>query len=258
MPNAISNKNILHVGSSSSLVVTSAMEAVGDKCKTRRHDVDFKQWIQYYDAYSVKRSSSRRVLLYVYAVCSQSLYLWSSVCTFCSLMNYFHALHVCLCWFFLFALLRYVPNVLYFKRMWRCILIFLKWIKYHDVKERRLFVWCIISAPMIFNAHLHWFQMCQKKQMKICFIICSPYYITVSKKQKLLYVYLFHLKYLRCWLRRTMLNTQSMCFWTMRCNLLLKRQLIFDVSLRIATIAVTQAVYCCLLWFLVVHLTYHN
>lgn len=44
------------------------MEAVGDKCKTRRHDVDFKQWIQYYDAYSVKRSSSRRVLLYVYAV----------------------------------------------------------------------------------------------------------------------------------------------------------------------------------------------
>lgn len=153
MPNAISNKNILHVGSSSSLVVTSAMEAVGDKCKTRRHDVDFKQWIQYYDAYSVKRSSSRRVLLYVYAVCLQSLYLWSSVCTFCSLMNYFHALHVCLCWFFLFALLRYVPNVLYFKRMWRCILIFLKWIKYHDVKERRLFVWCIISAPMIFNAH---------------------------------------------------------------------------------------------------------
>ena len=56
----------------------------------------------------------------------RTLYLWSFVCTFrclwfCSCMNHFHALHVCLCYVFVF--LRCVPNVLYFKRMWRCIVL---------------------------------------------------------------------------------------------------------------------------------------
>lgn len=68
MPNAVSNKNICHVGNSLSLVLTPVTDAVGDKCNTRRHAAHFKQWIQYYDVYSVRPSSSRRVLLCVYGV----------------------------------------------------------------------------------------------------------------------------------------------------------------------------------------------
>lgn len=98
------------------------MEAVGDKCKTRRHDVDFKQWIQYYDAYSVKRSSSRRVLLYVYAV-FVGLFAVPVFVKLCLYILFIDELFPCpsfvfmLIFFFFFALLRYVPNVLYFKRM---------------------------------------------------------------------------------------------------------------------------------------------